>query len=69
MNRFFRNANQPVKCLSAGRGNLTPRCPMTIFTRRCRNQWVFNSIQSYLAHPVTLTSSSLGLQPDVSVHG
>ena len=25
-----------------------------------RNQWVFNSIQSYLGHPVTLTSSSLG---------
>jgi hypothetical protein len=25
-----------------------------------RNQWVFNSIQSSLAHPVTLTSSSLG---------
>jgi hypothetical protein len=60
VNRFF------TECESAGK----------LFVRRARqfdsslsdddihqalrNQWVFNSIQSYLARPVTLTASSLG---------
>jgi hypothetical protein len=60
VNRFF------GECESAGRKfvrrarEFDPSLSDDDIHQALRNQWVFNSIQSYLGHPVTLTSSSLG---------
>jgi hypothetical protein len=60
MNRFFAECESVGKSFVRGAREADPSLSDDDIHQALRNQWVFNSIQSYLSHPVTLTSSSLG---------
>ena len=60
VNRFFEECEGAGKMFVRKARKFDPSLSENDIHQALRNQWVFNSIQSYLAHPVTLTSSSLG---------
>jgi hypothetical protein len=59
-NRFFTECEAAGKLFVHGARQFDPSLSERDIHQALRNQWVFNSIQSSLSHPVTLTSSSLG---------
>jgi hypothetical protein len=60
VNRFFEECESAGKMFVRSARKFDPSLSDDDIHQALRNQWVFNSIQSYLSHPVTLTSSSLG---------
>ncbi len=60
VDRFFTECESAGKSFVQRARKFDPSLSENDIHQALRNQWVFNSIQSYLAHPVTLTSSSLG---------
>ncbi len=60
VNRFFEECESAGKLFVRRAREHDPALSDGDIHQALRNQWVFNSIQSSLSHPVTLTSSSLG---------
>lgn len=60
VNRFFEECESAGKLFVRRAREHDPALSDDDIHQALRNQWVFNSIQSSLSHPVTLTSSSLG---------
>jgi hypothetical protein len=60
VDRFFTECESAGKMFVRRAKEFDPSLSDDDIHQALRNQWVFNSIQSALAHPVTLTSSSLG---------
>ena len=60
VDRFFSDCESAGKQFVTRSREFDPALSEHDIHQALRNQWVFNSIQSYLSHPVTLTSSSLG---------
>jgi hypothetical protein len=60
VDRFFTECESAGKMFVSRAKEFDPSLSDDDIHQALRNQWVFNSIQSSLAHPVTLTSSSLG---------
>ncbi|HTY58429.1 MAG TPA: hypothetical protein VMF59_06405, partial [Bacteroidota bacterium] len=60
MNRFFAECESVGKSFVGRAREADPSLSDEDIHQALRNQWVFNSIQSYLSHPVTLSPSSLG---------
>jgi len=60
VNRFFEECESAGKMFVRKAREFDPSLSENDVHQALRNQWVFNSIQSYLGHAVTLTSSSLG---------
>ena len=60
VDRFFSDCESAGKRFVRRSREIEPSLSEHDIHQALRNQWVFNSIQSYLSHPVTLTSPSLG---------
>ena len=60
VNRFFEECESAGKLFVRRAREHDPALSDDDIHQALRNQWVFNSVQSSLSHPVTLTSSSLG---------
>ncbi len=60
VNRFFAECESVGKAFVRRARDLDPSLSDDDIHQALRNQWVFNSIQSYLSRPVTLSDSSLG---------
>ena len=58
--RFFDDCEKAGRAFSKEAHQFDPSLKDEEVQQALRNQWVFNSIQSYLDHPVTLSPSSLG---------
>jgi hypothetical protein len=60
VNRFFEECESAGKLFVRRAREHDPALSDDDIHQALRNQWVFNSMQSSLSHPVTLTSASLG---------